>query len=289
MGRTLRPARGGRTARASVRAEVDHGVAELLGDPDRSQAWTLLVDGTAQSHVDLDDPTHLEFEYVRRTAHVVDLVADPGSPLRALHLGGGAWTLPRYVAVTRPGSRQRVVEIDGGLVDLVSTWLPADGLDLDVVVGDARAALARAAAASVDLLVLDVFAGARTPAHLTSTEFVADAARVLAPGGTYVANVADGEGLAFARTQFAAAAGVFAHLAALVAPAVLDGRRFGNVVLVGSDRELPLDGLVRAAAADPFPARVLDDARVRAMASTAPSDRAAVPSPVPPSGFFGRP
>ncbi|WP_225922664.1 spermidine synthase [Pseudonocardia oceani] len=249
----------------------------------------MLVDGTAQSHVDLDDPTHLEFEYVRRMAHVVDLAADLGAPLRALHLGGGAWTLPRFVAVTRPGSRQRVVEIDGGLVDLVSARLPADGLELDVVVGDARAALARAPAASVDLLVLDVFAGARTPAHLTSAEFVADAARVLAPGGTYVANIADGAGLAFARTQFAAAAAAFAHLAALVAPAVLDGRRFGNVVLVGSDRELPVDGLVRAAAADPFPARVLDDARIRAMAGTAASDRAAVPSPMPPSGFFGRP
>lgn len=220
-----------RVARGVVTAEVDHGTAELVGDPDRPQAWTLLLDGTAQSHVDLDDPTHLEFEYVRRFAHVADLAAPPTAPLRALHLGGGAWTLARYVAATRPGSPQRVVELDAGLVDLVASRLPADGTGIEVTVGDARAALATALPGSVDLLVLDVFAGARTPAHLTSVEFVRAAAAALGPGGVYTANVADGGPLAFARTQVAAAAAVFAEVAVLAVPQLLHGRRFGNLVL----------------------------------------------------------
>ena len=116
-----------------VRADVDHGRAELVRDPDRPQGWTLLLDGTAQSHVDLDDPEHLEFEYVRRIAHVADLVEGPGRPLRALHLGGGAWTLARYLAATRPGSTQLVVELDAALAELVRHRLPGpgpeDGLD----------------------------------------------------------------------------------------------------------------------------------------------------------------
>ncbi len=279
--------RSERIARAVVRAEIDHGHAELVGDPDRPQAWTLLVDGTAQSHVDLDDPTHLEFEYARRLAHVVDLL--PPGPTRALHLGGGAWTLPRYVAATRPGSTQQVVEIDAGLVELVASRLPADGYGIEVTVGDARAVLAEVATGSVDLLVLDVFAGARTPAHLTSSEFVADAARVLAPSGVYAANVADGGPLAFARTQFATAGGVLAELAAVVAPDVLHGRRFGNLVLLGSGDELPVPALTRRVAGDPFAARVLDDDEVRRMATAPVTDRGASPSPMPPSGFFGRP
>ncbi|WP_219413600.1 spermidine synthase [Pseudonocardia nigra] len=277
-------------ARAVVRAEVDHGPAELVGDPDRPQGWTLLVSGTAQSHVDLDDPTHLEFEYVRRLAHVADLVAPEAHPLRVLHLGGGAWTLARYVATTRPGSVQQVVEVDGGLVDLVRSRLPADGMGIDVLVGDARAALTRVAPGSVDLLVLDVFAGARTPAHLTSAEFLAAAARVLAPAGVYAANVADGGALPFARTQVAAALARFPEVALVAAPDILRGRRFGNLVLVAGT-ELPVAGLTRRAAADPFPARVLADDDVRAFAGDAkgPADRAATPSPQPPPGFFGRP
>jgi spermidine synthase len=283
--------RGVRVARAVIRAEVDHGTAELVGDPDRPQGWTLLLDGTAQSHVDLDDPTHLEFEYVRRLAHVADLVAPPTAPLRALHLGGGAWTLARYIAATRPRSAQRVVEIDRGLVELVASRLPADGMGIDVTVGDARAALATVAAGSVDLLVLDVFAGARTPAHLTSVEFVRAAAGVLAPGGVYAANVADGGSLAFARTQVAAAAAVFAEVAVLAVPQLLNGRRFGNLVLVASDAPLPVAELARRAAGDPFPARVLAGADVRRFARGAavPVDGATTPSPLPPPGFFGRP
>jgi len=190
--------------------EVDHGTAELVADPDRPRAVTLLVDGTAQSHVDLDDPTHLEFEYVRRLGHLVDLVGRPYQPLRAMHLGGGAWTLPRYIAATRPRSDQSVVELDGGLAALVDDRLPADGSGITIVIDDARAALTRVWPGSLDLLVLDVFAGARTPAHLTSLEFVAATAAVLAPKGVYAANVADGGRLAFAGTQVAAARAVFA-------------------------------------------------------------------------------
>jgi spermidine synthase len=280
-----------RVARAVVTAEVDHGRAELIGDPDRPQGWTLLLDGTAQSHVDLDDPLHLEFEYVRRLGHVIDLVAPPMAPLRALHLGGGAWTLARYVAATRPASVQRVVELDAGLVDLVASRLPADDTGIEVTVGDARAALATVPAGSMDLLVLDVFAGARTPAHLTSVEFVRAAAAVLGAGGVYAANVADGGRLAFARTQVAAAAAVFPEVAVVAVPQLLHGRRFGNLVLVASASPLPVHELTRSAAGDAFPARVLAGADVHRFAggATVPHDRTTTPSPMPPPGFFGRP
>lgn len=274
-----------------IRAEIDHGVAELVGDADRPRAWTLIIDGTAQSHVDLDDPAHLEFEYIRRLGHVVDLLAPPYRSVSALHLGGGAWTLARYVAATRPGSSQAVVELDAALVALVARCLPADGADLTVRLGDARAGLAGEAPASRDLLVLDVFAGARTPAHLTTREFLDAAAAVLAPGGVYAANVADGGALAFAAGQVAAARAVFAHVAVIVAADVRHGRRFGNLVLVASDHDLPLPDLARRTAADPFPSRVLAGDELTALAGEAPipRDATARPSPLPPPGFFGRP
>jgi spermidine synthase len=280
-----------RVARATLRADVDHGVAELVGDPDRPQGWTLLVNGTAQSHVDLDEPDHLEFEYVRRLGHLVDVIAPAGAPVRAAHLGGGAWTLARYLAHTRPRSAQRVVELDGALAEFVATRLPADGLGLEVVVGDARAALTRLPPGSLDLLVLDVFAGARIPAHVASIEFLRSAAAVLDRGGVYAANLADGGRLEFARGQVAAAAAVLPELALVVAPDVLHGRRFGNLVLVAGHDALPVRDLLRRVAADPFPARVLVGADLDRFVGTAvaPTDRMATPSPQPPAGFFGRP
>src|SRR6266511_38734 len=167
--------------RSERRVEVvATGLAELVPDRDRSTAWTLLLDGAPQSYVDLADPTHLEFEYVRRMAAAIDLIAPPGQPLRALPLGGGALTLPRYVAATRPGSAQRAVEIDGPLVDLIRRSLPWDPtIKLRVRVADAREALAGMRDGGYDLVVIDVFAGARTPAHLASVEFIREVARVI--------------------------------------------------------------------------------------------------------------
>ncbi|MFP5371973.1 MAG: spermidine synthase [Actinomycetes bacterium] len=270
---------------------VSGGTAELLADADRDGSWVLLVEGTPQSHVDLDDPTHLEFEYVRRMGHVLDLAADSGTPLDVVHLGGGALTLPRYVSVTRPGSRQRVVEIDQQLTDLVRAHLPLPrGARVRVRAEDARVGLAALRDASADVVVTDVFAGARTPAHLTTAEFVADARRVLRPEGIFVANVADGPPLRFARAQVATLRSVFRCVCLLAEPGTIRGRRFGNLVAVASDADLPIDGFVRRCAADPMPARVVHGADLARFAGTSRPvlDADAVDSPAPPEGVFGR-
>jgi spermidine synthase len=270
---------------------VGGGTAELLGDADRDGSWVLMVDGTPQSHVDLEDPTHLEFEYVRRMGHVLDLAAAPGAPLDVLHLGGGALTLPRYVATTRPGSRQRVVEIDQALTDLVREYLPLPrNARIRVRAEDARTALATLHPASADVVVTDVFAGARTPAHLTTVEFAREVARVLRPGGLYAANVADGPPLRFARGQVATLRQVFGSVCLLAEPGTMRGRRFGNLVAVASDGDLPLAGLTRACARDPMPSRVVDgEDLVRFAGRTPPvTDADAQPSPEPPAGVFGR-
>jgi spermidine synthase len=110
--------------------------------------------------------------------------AEPGHPLDVLHLGGGALTLPRYVAATRPGSRQDVVEADRGLLDLVGEHLPVpDGCGIAVHGDDARRWLEAAAPDSADVLVADVFGGSRVPAHLTSVAYARAAERVLRTGG----------------------------------------------------------------------------------------------------------
>jgi spermidine synthase len=285
---------------------------ELLGDLDRPGAWMLLIDGTPQSHVDLDDPAHLEFEYMRRLGHVVDLAAPPGAPLRVLHLGGGGLTLARYTAATRPGSSQLAVEVDAAVADLVRQRLPlrqpsrarvnraaagraAAGRArlnqagrIRVRVADARQVLAEQPAGSFDLVVADVFAGARTPAHLTSAEFARLAARALAPDGVFAENIGDGPPLSHARARIATVQSVFGLACVLAEGPVLRGRRFGNLVVVAAGHELPVAELTRRAAADPFPARVLaGDELSRFVAGVKPiTDADAQPSPAPPPDVF---
>ncbi|MFB7499811.1 spermidine synthase [Streptomyces sp. NPDC056161] len=269
---------------------TDHGTAKLMPDVDRARAWLLTVDGAPQSYVDLDEPTHLEFEYARRLGHVLDAVAKPGRPLAVVHLGGGALTLPRYVAATRPGSRQDVVEADRGLLTLVTEHLPVPaGAGIALHPADARTWLEAAPDGTADVLVADVFGGSRVPAHLTSLGYAREAERVLRTGGCYLANLADAAPFGFLRSQLATFAAVFEELALIAEPGVLRGRRFGNAVLVASHRPLDTAAVARRTAADAFPARVEHGAALREFIGAARpvADADAVPSPEPPEGAFG--
>jgi spermidine synthase len=272
------------------------GLVELVADPQRPRAWTLLVDGITQSYVDLDDPWHLGLEYMRRLGHLIDVAAPAAIPLQVLHLGGGALTLARYVAATRPGSTQLAVESNAHLARLVRLRLPlgqadqppAGAGDIRVRVADARAALGQLPAGSFDVLVADVFAGGQTPGHLTSVEFTRAAARVLAPSGIFAVNVGDGPPLEHARGRVATVRTVFPHTCLIAEAAVLRCRRFGNLVIAGSDHRLPADELARRTAADPFPARLLAGAALGQFAAgSAPiTDNDAAPSPALPPEIF---
>ncbi|MCT4356122.1 fused MFS/spermidine synthase [Streptomyces sp. Je 1-79] len=290
MGHVARNRQRERTAAAVAVVEtVDGGLAELIPDRERPRGWTLLIDGAPQSHVDLDDPAHLSFEYQRRLGHIADLAAPPNRPLQAVHLGGGAFTLARYIAATRPRSTQQIVELDGPLVQLVRRELPLDATArIRVRSTDARAGLNKVQDGWADLIIADVFSGARTPAHLTSTEFLAEVRRVLKPGGFYAANLADGPPLTHLRGQIATAATVFPELALAADPTVLRGRRFGNAVLLASDRELPVGELTRRVATDPHPGRVEHGRALADFAggATPVTDASAKPSPVPPAAVF---
>jgi spermidine synthase len=297
----------------AVRADIDSGVAELVADADRPRAWTLRVDGIPQSHVDLDDPLYLEFEYMRRLGHLTDLAAPAGQPLRVLHLGGGGLTLARYVAASRPGSSQLAVDSDGALVGLVRRLLPLDQPSrrasggrpsggrpsggragngstgrVRVRVGDARTVLGQLPAGSFDLVIADLFTGARTPAHATTVEFAADAAAALSPAGIFAANMGDGPPLTHARARVATVRAVFPHACLIADPGVMRGRRFGNLVLAASRKELPLGALAGRAAGDPFPGRVLGGAELDRFAAGARPvvDAEAEASPAPPLDLF---
>lgn len=252
--------------------DTDFGLAELVPDVSRQGSWLLFVDGVPQSQVDLEDPTYLEFEYVRRLGHIADLSFPSGAALRVLHLGGGGLTLARYVAVTRPGSYQLVAETDAAITALVRQHLPLPsrhGGRIRVRAEDARVVLESVPSASFDLIVSDVFAGADTPVHLTTAEFLAAAARALRPDGCYAVNVADGGRLRRTRQQVATMRSAFRNACMIAEPAVLRGRRRGNLVLAASDRQLPVARLRRRAAADPFPARVTQGADLAAFAGGA--------------------
>lgn len=244
----------------------------------------LLVDGTPQSYVDVEDPTYLDFAYVQLLADVIGGVGEPGQPLSVVHLGGGGCALPRWVAATRAGSTQVVIEADELLAEVVRSQLGTDGFRLRV--GDGREALQHLRPGTSDVLVTDVFVGAKVPPQFATLEFVREAAAVLKPGGVYCVNLADTGVLPFARQQAATLAEVFRHVVVLADPSILRGRRFGNLVMAASDEPFPLEVLRQVTARGFNRARVeTQDTFVR---NAVPATDAAPPDPPsPPPDLFG--
>ena len=244
--------------------------------PDEHDGGRILeIGGAVQSHVDLADPARIRYEYLRRMANVLDAASPAGEPMRVLHLGGGALTLPRYLQATRPGSEQTVVDLDRELVSFVTAALPLPpGTRLTTIAADARLA-------AVDLLmdgerfdavVLDIGTGEDGPDHLAGVAFYAELLGLLTPGGVLLVNVGDDAGLRFlgaelgALEEAAAEAGVPGPWT-LADRGMLERLDWGNAVLAAGTPLGESGCAERLAAAGPHPAAVLDPAESAALAA----------------------
>ena len=216
-------------------------------DPD---VRVLVLDRLTHAAVDLRDPTNLEFGYVRR-------FADATAPLRArlgaspdvLHIGGGGFTFPRYIEAMHPEARQTVLELDPRIYEIAQSelgYVPSDRID--VRLGDARQSIRALPSDAFDIVVGDAFGGLAVPWHLTTAEFLDEVARVLRPGGMYVANIIDYPPLRFVRAEAATLANVFSHVAVIASRGMIDGEGGGNLVLVASDTPLERAGVEAAIA-----------------------------------------
>lgn len=248
-------AAGGLAAESTGPCDVEtrYHCARVIPDPARAGGRSLWLDVLRHSYVDLDDPAHLELRYSKVFADLIaaaQAAAANNRPLDVLHIGGGGFTMPRYLAATYPGSQHLVYEIDPDLVEVARDKLGlVTGPLLRVEAGDARLLMRRLPSDSYDVVLGDAFGDLAVPWHLTTREFIADVRRLLRPGGLYLQNLIDYPPLRFARAETATLADVFEHVAVVAPPALLAGDGGGNFVLAASDRPFDaarLDALVQA-------------------------------------------
>lgn len=225
--------------------ESPYFCATVVEDPERPTGRTLVMDTLPHSYVDLEDATYIGLSYVRVLADVLDAVGQEDAPLDVVHLGGGGFTLPRYLDATRPGGRNVVLELDASLVRLAAERFGFDPDErFDVRTGDARLTIRDLPEGAFDAIVGDAFGGLAVPWHLTTREFLADVAALLRADGLYAMNLIDHPPLDFLGAELATLVDIFGHVAVLAPPERLSGERGGNYILVASGAPIDVDAIL---------------------------------------------
>lgn len=229
--------------------------AELVA---RDSGLLLLLDGTESSFIDLRDPTYLDFEYQQQMNAVLDVFYPVGMPVRAVHLGGAGCALARAWDALRPRSSQLAVEIDEILANSVRAWfeLPRSPA-LRIRVGDAAAVAPTLRPDSWDVAVRDVFVSGTVPESVRGEKFAQACAQALTPTGLYLANAAS-QPREVAAAELSAVRSAFTSVLVVADPAVVRGRRRGNLLFVASKQEwtpAQYDAVERAVRKLPLPAR----------------------------------
>ena len=168
-------------------------------DADGTPVRLLNVNGTFQSVAYVPEGLRFQLacEYHREMARVIEGLAARG-PVRVLVMGGGGYSLPKYLAAYVPAARVDVVEIDPAVTRLarerffLDECLERTGAEKDgrlrLVTGDAWD-FVRSAEEPYDVIVNDAFSGNRPLGPLTSDEGARTVRGHLAADGVYLANV----------------------------------------------------------------------------------------------------
>lgn len=139
-----------------------------------------------QSGVYLDGRDDLVFHYTQKIAEIVSDMPDKSS---ILILGGGAFTLPEYLALEYPDTQVDVVEIDPNLEDISAQYFDySQPQNVTAYAEDARAFLNKSEK-QYDAIIVDVYSDTAIPFSLATQEYVQEATKSLSSSGVVIANI----------------------------------------------------------------------------------------------------
>lgn len=209
-------------------------------EKDGAMVRVLILDRLVHSYTALDDPAKLVYGYEQMYAEAAAYQARQKDQLKALFIGGGGYTFPRYLETLYPAAAIAVIEIDPAVTETAHDFL---GLSrqtrIETFNQDARLFLAEEPVRQYDLIMGDAFNDFSVPYHLTTKEFN-DRVRVwLAQDGLYVVNLIDGGRADFLRAYTHTLSQTFAYV--YLAPTNRAWRASPRTTFVLIAADTPLD------------------------------------------------
>ncbi len=176
--------------------ESDYYTLKLKKKDESTKGLTLealVLDHLIHSYTALDDPFHLEYEYIRLYEELVRWQTMEKKSFRVLFIGGGGYTFPRFLEAKYPEAEIDVVEIDPEVSRVARKYLGIpENTRIRTFNEDARwFVMTCKESGTYDFIFGDAFNDLSIPYHLTTKEFAVELKRLLKPDGLYFANVID--------------------------------------------------------------------------------------------------
>ncbi len=152
----------------------------------------LYLDALLHSYVDTEDPLHLEYQYERVFGSLAGMMAERHPDMDALFIGGGGYTMPKFMDTLFPDASLEVVEIDPAVTEVAHGYLALPrNTEIVTYWEDARTKLQTLPQGKYEYIVGDAFDDVAVPYHLTTMEFNDMVRGLLAEDGMYVINTVD--------------------------------------------------------------------------------------------------
>ena len=211
---------------------------------------SLVLDHLVHSYTDLKDPLYIEYEYIRMYEEMVRWQAKKRKSLKALFLGGGGYTFPRFIEAKYPEAEIHVVEIDPEITRVAKKYLGVtENTRIRSFNEDGRWFVMNCEEkGTYDFIFGDAFNDLSIPYHLTTKEFAVQLKNLLKPDGLLLANVIDSfKKGAFMPSYIRTLEEVFGkgnvHLMTLISD--YDKIGISTCVVVASPKKLDMEEFVR--------------------------------------------
>lgn len=181
--------------RAPARIESNYYSISIDNRSVENQAVkSLTLDYLVHSYTQMGNPLFLGYWYNKMFAEIAHYLRQNNEGLRALFVGGGGYSFPRYMEVVYPHTEIDVIEIDPAVTEVVynelgmprTTRIRTFNMDARMFFIDNLAG-----GAKYDIIFGDAFNDLSIPYHLTTHEFNQQIKSNLKNGGFYAANVID--------------------------------------------------------------------------------------------------
>ncbi len=232
--------------RGTCLRETDYFCIRVRADERDGKTYQVLtLDRLVHSYVALDDPLDLRYQYEQVGAEVADYLAERDGQITSYFIGGGGYSLPKFIEARHPGSRIDVAEIDPGVTEVAHDHLGLSrGTTIRTFNEDARLHLSTLApAVKYNFVLGDAFNDFSVPYHLTTHEFNQIVRSHMQDDGVYMLNLIDGNTLPFVGAFLRTLKQTFPHVVLVSSGGTLFGAQRNTFVVLASPQPIDVDHL----------------------------------------------